>query len=288
MEQIYAIAQGFEMNHTGMAPYMGIAPLTNRNNKSTIRRRNMYSNNIETRKIETELSNMSLFEQHQSEANNITGTFSGAERKNGHGFGGTFKTNTRCFNCGDEGHWMATCPNKTKRKNTKAMTRSQSKEKKGRERTRGRYGKKRNKNEWYSSDIKPLSPGLSPRLKAIGRSRKNRNYQSRKRYSQTIECDNSDDSYDDDDDYNDYGYNNDYESDESDRQIQNVETYNHESHDENYFSEDQYDERIYDNYDYETEESKDGQWSYAVLRGPVLAGPVFVEPDRGPWRVGPN
>ena len=37
MEQIYAIAQGFEMNHTGMTPYMGIAPLTNRNNnKSTI------------------------------------------------------------------------------------------------------------------------------------------------------------------------------------------------------------------------------------------------------------
>jgi hypothetical protein len=28
---------------------------------------------------------------------------------------------------------------------------------------------------------------------------------------------------------------------------------------------------------------KDGQRSYAVLRGPVSAGPVFVGPDRGLW-----
>jgi len=31
-------------------------------------------------------------------------------------------------------------------------------------------------------------------------------------------------------------------------------------------------------------DTKDGQRSYAVLRGPVSAGPVFVGPDRGPWR----
>ena len=77
MEQIYAIAQGFEMNHTGMTPYMGIAPLTNRNDRRITRQRNKYSNNIEVENIEAELSNMSLYEQHQNEIDNITGTFSG-------------------------------------------------------------------------------------------------------------------------------------------------------------------------------------------------------------------
>jgi hypothetical protein len=31
MDEIYAIAQGFEINYTGMTPYMAIAPLTKRN-----------------------------------------------------------------------------------------------------------------------------------------------------------------------------------------------------------------------------------------------------------------
>lgn len=91
--------------------------------------------------------NDNLYERY---ANNIQGTFSGGPRKGGNGFEGTFKTTGNlCFNCGSDKHWARECPNKKRRPNTKAMTRSRAKVNKGQD-------KVWKNNQWKRGDIRPL------------------------------------------------------------------------------------------------------------------------------------
>ena len=149
MDQIFELARNHQSQMDNALFYAKVAPLTKKNqgsqrqkardytqmmyemNNLIISPENSYEYNI-GRNLCTEQYEAQIAEM---EANNISRTFSGGPRRKGNGFGGTFKTDsTLCFNCGNEGHWAKDCPHKKQKPKTKAMTRSQSKDRKGRSR----------------------------------------------------------------------------------------------------------------------------------------------------------
>ena len=278
-------------NYTGTRAFEQIAPLTTRNFGTRERgrpryQRNYYSNNnVSTENqindLEYELSNMSIYERQkkQLELNNMSGTFSGGIRKdNNNSFGGSFQLKGECFNCKKEGHWANNCPLKQQR-NTKAMTRSRSRNRKGQDRIT-KNNKSRN---WKSSDIKPITNDYtSPRMRAINRHRsrsrsksRDRSYNRRRdnhgRFVSNLEYEEEYDGYDGnyDNNYNDNNYNKNWDYDNRSNG-QNYNRYDHQDNYDNYEiqniggsesdidDDDQYaNERIYDEYEYETGDDND-------------------------------
>ena len=214
-----------------------------------------YINNME---VENEREPGMAYEMNSmtQEIDNITGSFSGGFKKESgnSSFGGSFKTNNRCFNCGATDHWMKDCPKKKTRRNTKSMTHAQLKNNKGKEKIE-KNNWKRKQNQWNKSDIKPAE---SLRERAIRKSRTNRKYRPKQYnwYGQEIEYEfeyeNDSDDYeteDSDDSYEcdniEYCQNNQSEN-EDDQEI--------EPCSDNQQSDNLYDESIYDNYDnYDTD-----------------------------------
>ena len=195
MDELYEQAQNHEIQMTDASFYYNVAPLTQRYMKGKNKQQDIAELIYGVNDISLYSDNLCV-QQIELEENNISGTFSGGLRNNKKGFGGSFRSDNKCFLCGAEDHWAKDCPSK-KQRNTKAMNRSNSRNRKGKLRIERQNNKKRSNSrsrnynkEWQPTDIKPLKAqqytnnkstySLSSRERSINQSRKNRNWKPRR------------------------------------------------------------------------------------------------------------